>query len=44
MPREGVGVLPPVSCSAPIVSVGLVESGWPTWIPGGGVVLVVVVA
>ena len=44
MSQEGVGVLPPVSCSAPIVSVGLVESGWPTWTPGGGVVLVVVVA
>ena len=44
VPQEGVGVLPPVSCSEPIVSVSLVDSGWPTWTPEGGVVLVVVVA
>ena len=44
VPQVGVGVSPQVSCSAPIVTVGLVDSGWPTWTPGGGVVLVVVVA
>jgi hypothetical protein len=44
MPQEGAWVLPQVLCSEPIVSVGPVGFGWPTWIPGGGVVLVVVVA
>jgi hypothetical protein len=41
MSQEGVGVLPLVSCSTPIVPGGLVESGWPTRIPGGGGVRVV---
>jgi hypothetical protein len=43
MSQEGVGVLPPASCSTPTVTVGLVESGWPTWTPGGGAVRVEVV-
>jgi hypothetical protein len=41
--QEGVGVRPLVSCSSPIASVGLVDPGSPTWIPGGCVELVGVV-
>ena len=44
MSRAGVGVFPLVSCSAPIVSVGLADFGWPTWAPGGGVAVVGAVA